>query len=399
MTKSKPTVEELREAWRSRGWPEEMLERAHELRVRRSHIKRWAAGERWNIEKLHKALDRRARLLAGTMGVREATWEDSEALADLYANSPEEVGEWEVTVERGPYPFAQFRLQERAKIHVLEDGGVFLAAMAHSNRPSLVGGRPITVHISSAWRVREECRGEGYGPLVQRAVRPPVTESGVGSYYYRRDAGGRRKRRMSATVHCFAGRSFEGDARGIRLAGPPDIRSCIELINRTHQGLDLFRPYSDEYLQGKLDDSCRGPESESRPAVYGRQDYYLLEEGGRTVACAGLWDKGRHVREVWRRKVSGEQRVIESTVLLDFGYAEGREDAMARLIGYLIGVTDGLGRDQLIAPLEFLPSLARQLTSYEPITEKRAFYWQPDKVLKDLGLRMLARPYTDLAYW
>jgi hypothetical protein len=204
---------------------------------------------------------------------------------------------------------------------------------------------------------------------------------------------------MSATVYCFAARSFAEDAGGIRLARPPDTRSCIELINRTHQGLDLFRPYSEEYLQGKLDDSCRGPEPESRPAVYGRQDYYLLEENGRIVACGGLWDKGKHVREVWRHEVSGERRVIESTALLDFGYADGREDAMARLIGYLIGVTDGLGRHQLMAPLEFLPSLARQLASYEPVTEKRALYWQPDKVLKELGLTMLARPYTDLAYW
>jgi len=398
-TRWKPTADELREAWRGRGWPEGLLERAHELRVRRSHIKRWVAGGRWNIEKLHQALDRRARLLAGTMGVREATWEDSAALADLYANSPEEVGEWEVTVERGPYPFAQFRLQEHTKIQVLEDRGVFLAAMAHSNRQSLVGGRPITVHISSAWRVREECRGEGYGPLVQRAVRPPVTGSGVGSYYYRRQVGGQRKRRLSVTVHCFAGRSFKGDASGIRLAGPSDIRSCIELINRTHQGLDLFQPYSEEYLQGKLEGPCRGPEPESRPAVYGRQDYYVLEEGGRIVACAGLWDKGKHVREVWRHKVSGDRRAIESTALLDFGYADGPEDAMARLIGYLIGVTDGLGRDQLMAPLEFLPSLVRQLASYEPVTEKRALYWQPGKVLKELGLTMLARTYTDLAYW
>ena len=396
---SKPTVEELREAWRRRGWPEGLLERAYELRVRRSHIKRWVAGERWNIEKLHQALDRRARLLAGAMAVREATPEDSEALAGLYAHSPEEVGEWEVTVERGPYPFAQFQLQEHAKIQVMEDQGVLLAAMAHANRPSIVGGRPVTVHISSAWRVREECRGEGYGPLVQRAVKPPVTGSGVGSYYYRRQAGGQRKRRMSATVQCFGGRSFAGDAGGIRLAGPADIRCCIELINRTHHGLDLFRPYSEEYLQGKLDELCRGPEPGARPAVYGMQDYYLLEEGGRIVACAGLWDKARHVREAWRHKLSGERRVVESTALLDFGHAEGRDDAMARLIGYLIGVTDGLGRDQLMAPLEFLPSLAGQLASYQPVTEKRAFYWQPDKVLKDLGLRMLARPYTDLAYW
>ena len=61
-----------------------------------------------------KLLDRRERLIGGTLRVREATWKDDEAIADLYANSPENVGEWELTVERSPYPFAQFRLQENA---------------------------------------------------------------------------------------------------------------------------------------------------------------------------------------------------------------------------------------------------------------------------------------------
>jgi hypothetical protein len=80
----------------------------------------------------------------------------------MYADSPEEIGDWEVTVERGPYPFAQFRLQEHVAITVLEDRGVILAATCDSSRNAIVGGEKTSVHIGSAWRVRKTARGKGY---------------------------------------------------------------------------------------------------------------------------------------------------------------------------------------------------------------------------------------------
>ena len=228
----------LGEAWRARGWPDDLLQRALGQRVRPSRVKRWAANQRWTVDRVEQALERSTRLAVGSMRLREATWEDSEALADLYANSPERVGDSEVTVERSPFPFAQFRLQENATIQVLEDRGVLLAALAHSARSSVVEGRQVTVHIPSGWRVRKECRGEGLGPLVQRAQ--PSVAPGVGTYYYRRRGG--KKHRTWATVHCFPSRPYAGEARGIRLARRADVPSCVDLINRTHGGLDLFRP-------------------------------------------------------------------------------------------------------------------------------------------------------------
>ena len=412
--------EELRQAARDKGWPDGLLERALELRMARADIDFWLTRDRHTVEDIQKHLDRKERLMFGTIRVREATWNDDEAVVELYANSPEEIGDWEVTVERSPYPFAQFRLQERANIQVLEDRGVLLSVWAHSVRNTFVGGKRISVHVSSAMRVRKECRGQGYSHLIRMAAGPACTWYGMGNFYYIRsqnfgafdwiksinpeavaseperagDVPGR-----SVTVHYFPKRPFDGDASGIRLARRSDTRRCMRLINRTHRGLDLFRPYSEEYLQGKLDDPCWGPKPQFWPAVYGWQDYYVLQEGGRIVACAGLWDKGKHVREVWRHKVSGERRVIESTALLDFGYADGREDAMARLIGYLIGVTDDLGRDHLMASLEFLPSLAERLETYEPVAETRALHWQMEDERGEPVDVKLARPYTDLAYW
>jgi hypothetical protein len=49
--------------------------------------------------------------------------------------------------------------------------------------------------------------------------------------------------------------------------------------------------------------------------------------------------------------------------LLDLGFAEGAEDAMAALIEHFVGMTHELGRDFLVAPLEYLPEAAGLLRS------------------------------------
>jgi hypothetical protein len=355
--------------------------------------------------------------MSGTLRVREATWNDDEAVAELYANSPEDIGDWEVTVERSPYPFAQFRLQEHGNMQVLEDRGVILAAAAHSGRNTIIDGKRLTAHIASAWRVRKECRGQGYSNLLGTMIGPVCAWFGMVSYWYVRsgnfdavnwikalhpDLAGSDSEpggELRVTVHHFRAQPFDGDASGIRRARRSDAPRCVALINRTHRGLDFFRPYSLEFLQMRLDDPFWGPKPEFWVPVYGWEDYYVVEEAGRVVACGGLWDRGRHMREVWLHKETGERTVIERTALMDFGYAAGREDAMARLLGYLIGLTSDLGRRELMAPIEQLPSLVERTAKYGPAGETRALGADttgPEATALNIEVR---RPYTDLAYW
>jgi hypothetical protein len=349
--------EELRRATEEKGWPPGMLQRALELHIAHGALKEWLANERFTVDDIARFVEWRHRLISGTIRVREATWSDDEALADLYANSPEEIGEWEVTVERSPYPFAQFRLQENPNIQVIEDRGIILAAAAHSGRNTIVGGKRTSTHIASAWRVRKECRGQGMSNLLRmgsgnydavgwiKALRPDIERDEQG------DLPG-----ILVTVTHFRAQPFDGDATGIRNVRRAETRQCVALINRTHRGLDFFRPYTKELLHQHLDDPMWGDKPSFWAEVYRWHDYYLLEEQGRIVACAGLWDRGRHMREVWVHKETGERQVIEPTALMDFGYAEGREDAMARLLAYLIGRTHDLGRQELMVPLDQLPA-------------------------------------------
>ena len=97
---------ELLERARDRGWPDELVPRAIEVRIGRRILEEWLDNEHEDVKELMRFLGHRERLLSSTMQVREATWQDDDAVADLYASSQERLGDWEITVERSPFPSA-----------------------------------------------------------------------------------------------------------------------------------------------------------------------------------------------------------------------------------------------------------------------------------------------------
>jgi hypothetical protein len=190
-----------------------------------------------------------------------------------------------------------------------------------------------------------------------------------------------------------------GSGAVVRKATRADAPRMVPLINRTHKGLDFFRPYSIDFLNDRLDDCGWGPKPDFIERVYNWDDAYVVEEDGKIVACGGLWDRGKHVREAWRNKSNGETTVIAPTALLDYGYARGREDAMASLLDHMIGVTHELGRQELLAAIEWLPKLVALMEKHEPAVEQRLLAydkWNEGGIEVSVTVR---KPYTDLAYW
>ena len=107
--------DELKQAARERGFPQDILDRAEELKVNRGIVDWWVNHERETPDEARKYLAAREKLMFGTMHARLATWNDDEAIADLYANAPEDIGEWEVTVERSPYPSRNFAFRNTSR--------------------------------------------------------------------------------------------------------------------------------------------------------------------------------------------------------------------------------------------------------------------------------------------
>ena len=72
---------------------------------------------------------------------------------------------------------------------------------------------------------------------------------------------------------------------------------------------------------------------------------------------------------------------------------------MERLIGYLLGRTAELGRQDLLAAIESLPDLVARMTPYEPELETRQLVIHPESGKNEEMKVRVKRPYTDVAYW
>jgi len=399
-------------AWEERGWPPELLREARSLHVPSSELERWL---HWGTspEGIRLRLDWADKLLNGNIRFRQLTVTDDDQFRELWVNSPEQIGEWDVTVERGPNAFAQFELQERPVLNGLFDGPTLVACVSFSLRRTIVKGQWLTVRYGQSMRVHKDHRRHGYANWVRSLPwaigLERITEV---QYDYIRGRNMEMERwnrshmptvdsvpkrdddvpGIPVSVSQFTASAAARDASGVRKATIADLDKCVKMINGTHAMRDLFRPYTSEFLFERLE-TWSAQRGVSPRAAYTWSDFYVLERGGEVVACAGLWDRGRDTSERWQHRETGAERVTSAACLLDIGHAVQQEDALAELIEHLIGVTHDLGRDSLVAPLEALPRIAALLSSRESVPETRYMQWRTDHP-------PLATPaHLDLVYW
>ena len=405
---------DLRAAVRARGISDALLDRALAAGVPLENLWGWLSWRRMDTADLEALVRWHERFTTGDLRAREATEGDAAAFTDLWENSPEEIGDLEITVLRAPDPFAQFRLQRDVQLNVLADGNVLVASCAWARRKVLIAGRRVTVRYGQALRVHQGYRRQGLGDAV-RLFSAAMSNSvpSMGQYDIMRSGNfavvgwwnkhvpgffdGTPQRDGEVPGIPVAVAQVPAAARvaasgAVRAARPEDLPACVELINRSHGDLDLFRPYTVEFLEDRLDEGYWGPRAPWRPSVYGWADFFVLESAGRIRACGGLWDRGRDLRERIRQRRTGEVRTFAGTALLDWGFAEGGEEAMLELVGDLTERTRALGRDFLLLAVDQTPELAKRLDALEPAQETRYLRW-------NIADPAITRPYTDLRYW
>ncbi len=403
----------LEEQWQALGLSQGLLARARRLGIADGQLARLLA---WNAtqERIEEEIDWADRLQNGPMRFRQLTVADDAAFRELWANAPEAIGDWDVTVERGNNAFAQFELQERPVLNGLFDGGTMVACVSFSIRRTVVGGQDIIVHYGQAMRVHHDHRGHRYAHWVRSLpwaigigrsthlqydyIRSGnmTMESWNRKFMPKVDAVPVRADEVPGvpvTVLQYPARPQGGRRRGVRPARIEDLEASVRLINRTHQGRDLFRPYTLSSLMDRLDAGLTGGLRSPVRRPYALDDFHVKERDGEIVACAGLWDRGRDLRERWRHRATGDGRVITVAALLDYGFAEGQADELAALVEHFIGMTHGLGHDYLVAPLETLPDVAARLAGHDPVAETRFLQWRAETPA------LTAPAYLDLIYW
>ena len=408
------------------GWPSELLIRAQRLRVGEEELARWLrhgpfAEYEWphTANEFEQWLRDRELLMFGTLRSRVASAGDNEALAGLYERSSESLGDSDLYVERSPHVFAQFRLLDEFHVQILEDRGVALAAVTRAYPTVQIDGRQLRIENQISFVVRDEARGHRYSRLISHMPRPAHAWP-IGSrvfYYMRPDnqhghdwavAKGRTSARMApanesgipgfpAVVHYLAGEPPPTCDPHIRPAERGDLEQCARLISSRYGEAPMFFPTSADRLAARLERGGFTDERQTWPHVYGWGDLYVYERDSRIVACAGFWDSGKNLREVWVHKRSGRRTVIENAALLDVGCEDGAEEALLGLIDHAMRLMNESGRNRLAIWLareaQLLCALAER---YTVTSETRALQCSLEDGAPPAALD---RPFVDLAYW
>jgi hypothetical protein len=296
----------------------------------------------------------------------------------------------------------------------LFDGPTMVACVSFSLRHTIVDGKRLWVRFGQAMRVHKDHRRHGYANWVRSlpwAIGLNAYTQVQYDYIRGRNMTMERWNRKNmpevgtvpkreddvpgipVTVMQYPAKAIAASSERIRSATPADLPRCVELINRTHAGRDLFRPYTVEYLHDRLDPGFvpPGPFATLRPYTF--DDLYVVERAGGIVACAGSWDRGRDLHERWRHRESGAERLLSIVSMLDIGLAEGHEDAVAALTEHGINLAHERGRDYFVAPFEVHPEIASMLAGHEPVAETRYMQWRAETP----ALRVPA--HLDLVYW
>ncbi len=263
---------------------------------------------------------------------REATRADNPALCDLERRTPLRGGDREFFFDRQDF-FVVHDLQERSVVMLAEDDGEIVGACAGALNETLVGGEKRLLLYIHHERIAPERQRQGLGGALTSAISEHWKSAGVGhidsSYWFIgpqntasrsfASRGGSEPWPEPALNVTFETRP-DGRPSPKRIGAGP-IFDIVRLVNRTHEGRELFRPYTDVDLGRRL----------SMSSDYGWGDYYGRFAGDRLVALAGVWGRNRAMTVMARGGDGREEREV-SSFIADYGYEDGAEDEMVVLL-------------------------------------------------------------------
>lgn len=281
--------------------------------------------------------------------IRPARPEDNDALIRCELESPLELGPITLRMDRGPDYFAQERLREHAVVMVAEEDGRIVGIMGGAYHPARIGGQERTMLYVHQGRVPPSHQRRGIGGALAQAVSRWAAEQGArvdSPYWYIAPTnqrsiafGGRSSQPWSvdAYLHYAPTEATPAQVIPIRPLVEDELPDVVALINRTREGQEFFLPYTPDSFRARL----------GRSPDYSWRNLYGLEDGGRLVAVAGVWDTGRSLRTIEEDHETATVRTRAAVTVLDYGFAGGRADAWRTLFLGLLEIGKSWGRSGL----------------------------------------------------
>lgn len=255
--------------------------------------------------------------------VRKATEADAAALAEIERRCPIVLGDTSVYFNRGDDYFAFARLMEEATVGIAFVDDQPAAVSCGALHRVRIGGviHPIVtvVHL----RVMPGHQRKGLWGAVNRALDPYFKEvQGSNAYVSVNNAG---------MQHGFANTPSKwevvvlrvqlscGETAGPRVgraATPADAERIVELLNRTHQGEEMYVPYTVDSLTARLNRA---------PKQYSWRHLWMTDR-----AVVGAWPAGDSLQVITESK--GARTVSRRGLVLDYGFVPGAEDELDALL-------------------------------------------------------------------
>ena len=281
------------------------------------------------------------RALLEGMAMRPATPEDAAGIREVCCNAPIVLRDDTMSIDPGPSYFDAIRLMEfGATVLVVTHWDRIVAVHCGTFYPIVYGGERQWMSQILHSRVLPEYSGLGLWSVMNRRLvnnanerrreasdaGDPVFQNGCAYFSVENDAT-RRLNGAQATwsfqpyrvVLDAATLASGADSPPVRPATPEDADRIVELLNATHEGVELFVPYTPDSLTARL---------ERAPDVYGWNDLLLTDR-----AVAGTWMAGRtHTRR--RKDAPPDDEGVRSVraLVLDYGFAAGAEDELVALL-------------------------------------------------------------------
>jgi GNAT superfamily N-acetyltransferase len=290
------------------------------------------------------------------VNIREARREDDAALRALEARTPLNIGDQHIFTPHQSF-FETHDMQSRTVVMLAEEDGEIIATCAGAlNRAPLAGAERLLLYTHHA-RIAPEHQRKGIGGALTSAISAYWKEhepAHIDSSYWYIAAGNAQSRSFAErggnkpwplSVYLCSIQADPGPAAPAKRIGAGPTFDIVRLINATHKGEELFRPYEHVDFGQRL----------SRSADYGWGDIFGRFDGGRLVAVAGLW----------KQTVS------------DYGYEAAAEADMAALLQDLAALRGDLtilldGRSPLLPALGLDRSRQFELLFYAPRIETPA---------------------------
>ena len=233
-----------------------------------------------------------------TVEVREATWNDNEALLELQKKCPMGV-DFVVAIDGSPDYFARSKPYENWHVFVAVENQQIIGSIACAIQNTRIQENPVTAAYLYGVMVDPAKRRAGIASQLQKYVEDYATkqkadlchllimEENVPSIELCRKMGfSRIKDCLRFSLMVYKPEKLRKEAN-IEPMTAADVKDVVAMTNETYRDHDFYNPYTEKTFQDYIQ---KLPQD-------GQENILVLKKGEKIQACLGYWDYNKVIRE------------------------------------------------------------------------------------------------------